>query len=412
MLQRLLRPIVFGQIFRTLGYALGAMQVVLGHWVTVVIAGREGPGLALGLVLAAALTLANGTLAPILRRAARSRGLARWISRAYMAVGVATLLVGTAILGSWLGLYPLAQLLTLAGVSAELAFDLFRVASTAVVASLGFMIAWGFTIGKTRVERTHVRVELAGLHDGGRGLRIVQISDLHIGNRLQGEELGRLVDEVNALEPDLIALTGDIFDHDPSFVPDGMARLDRLRAGYGVYAVLGNHDTYTGTEMVAAAFLELAPNLRLLRKDVVRVPVEFPLYLAGVDDPGMDWAARGLELDALNDVAASRPDDGPTVLLVHRPEAFPQASRLGFPLVLSGHTHGGQLALPIPGGNFNLARLVTPFHRGLYRVNGSTLYVNRGVGFAGPAIRFNCAREIATIELVPARRPASSASTA
>ena len=161
-------------------------------------------------------------------------------------------------------------------------------------------------------------------------------------------------------------------------------------------------------ETVAAAFGEWAPNLRLLRKDVVRVPVDFPLYLAGVDDPGVDWAARGLELDALNDVAASCPDDGPTVLLVHRPEAFHQASKLGFQLVLSGHTHGGQLALPIPGGNFNLARLVTPFHRGLYRVNGSTLYVNRGFGFAGPAIRFNCSREIATIELVPAGSPTAS----
>ncbi|UCE85813.1 MAG: metallophosphoesterase [Deltaproteobacteria bacterium] len=408
MLQRLLRPIIFGQIFTTLGYALGVMQVVLGHWVTVVVAGREGPGLALGLLLAALLTLANGLLVPILRRAARSRGAARWVARAYMAVGVATLLVGVAILGSWIGLYPLAQLLTVAGVSSELAFEVFRIASATVVASLGFMIAWGFTVGKSRVERTHVRVEVEGLHDGGRGLRIVQISDLHIGNRLQGEALGRLVDDVNAHAPDLIVLTGDIFDNDPSFVPDGMSRLGRLRARYGTYAVLGNHDTYTGTETVAAAFGEWAPNLRLLRKDVVRVPVDFPLYLAGVDDPGVDWAARGLELDALNDVAASCPDDGPTVLLVHRPEAFHQASKLGFQLVLSGHTHGGQLALPIPGGNFNLARLVTPFHRGLYRVNGSTLYVNRGFGFAGPAIRFNCSREIATIELVPAGSPTAS----
>jgi predicted MPP superfamily phosphohydrolase len=401
VLKRLLRPIIFGQIFRTLGYALGVMQVLLGHWITVVVAGREGPGLALGLTLAAALTLANGTLAPVLRHAARGGGAARWVARAYMAVGVATLLVGVAIAGSWIGLYPLARALTLSGVSAEVAFLGFRIASLAVVAALVFMVAWGFTIGKSRLDRTHIQVELDGLHRSARGLRIVQLSDLHIGNRLQGDDVARLVDEVNALAPDLIALTGDIFDYDPSFVADGVLRLDRLRARYGVYAVLGNHDAYTGIETVAAAFEASAPNVRLLRKDVVRVPVDFPLYVAGVDDPGMDWAANGLELDSLNDVAAIRPTDGPTVLLVHRPEAFPQASRLGFPLVLAGHTHGGQLALPIPGGRFNLARLVTEFHRGLYRVNGSTLYVNRGVGFAGPAIRFNCPREIATIELLP-----------
>jgi predicted MPP superfamily phosphohydrolase len=87
------------------------------------------------------------------------------------------------------------------------------------------------------------------------------------------------------------------------------------------------------------------------------------------------------------------------VLLVHRPETFPQAARLGFPLVLAGHTHGGQLALPSVGGRLNLARLVTRYHRGLFRENGSVLYVNRGAGVAGPALRINCPREITTIEL-------------
>ena len=253
--------------------------------------------------------------------------------------------------------------------------------------------------------------EVPGLDARGDGLRIVQLSDIHIGNRMEGEALSKLVEDANRLEPDVIAITGDIFDHDPRYVDDGVARLDRLRARFGVYAVLGNHDTYTGTELVASAFEQRAPNIVLLRKDVVQVPVDFPLYLAGVDDPGMDWSARGLTLDTLSDVAAGRPTDGPTLLLVHRPEAFAQASELGFPLVLSGHTHGGQLALPIPGGNFNLARLVTKYHRGLYRVNGSTLYVNRGLGFAGPAIRFNCPREIATIELRAPRAPASPGDT-
>ncbi len=84
---------------------------------------------------------------------------------------------------------------------------------------------------------------------------------------------------------------------------------------------------------------------------------------------------------------------------MHRPEAFPQAARLGFPLVLAGHTHGGQLAFPTPGGRINFAALITRFTRGLYRENGAALYVNRGVGFAGPMIRFNCRREITTIEL-------------
>jgi hypothetical protein len=167
-----------------------------------------------------------------------------------------------------------------------------------------------------------------------------------------------------------------------------------------VFAVLGNHDTYTGTEKVVAALRDHAPSLRLLRKELVRVPVSAPLYLAGVDDPGRDWAARDVDLPDLQALAEKMPTDGPTVLLVHRPEAFPQAARLGFSLVLAGHTHGGQLALPSVGGRLNLARLFTRYHRGLFRENGSVLYVNRGAGVAGPALRINCPREITTIELV------------
>jgi hypothetical protein len=133
---------------------------------------------------------------------------------------------------------------------------------------------------------------------------------------------------------------------------------------------------------------------------LVRLPVAAPLYLAGIDDPGRDWTARGVDIPDLQLLAEELPCDGPTVLLVHRPEAFPQAARLGFPLVLAGHTHGGQLALPSLGGRLNLARLVTRYHRGLFRENGSVLYVNRGAGVAGPALRVNCPREITTIELV------------
>ncbi len=167
-----------------------------------------------------------------------------------------------------------------------------------------------------------------------------------------------------------------------------------------MYAVLGNHDVYTGTEVVVDALARRAPSLRLLRDERIRLPVDAPLYLAGVDDPGRNWTAQALEFEALETLGSSHPEDGPTVLLVHRPEAFPQASRLGFPLVLAGHTHGGQIALPTPGGRYNLARVITRFSRGTYRENGSLLYVNRGAGFGGPALRFNCPREIATIELV------------
>ena len=396
---RRLRRLFLNRLFLTLGLLLGVMQVVVGHWVIVVLAGRPGPGWALGLVLAALLVSANGLLIPVLRRARSRGGLPRTVARAYAAAGVATLILGTTVLLSWIGLFPLASLLALAGLSGEAVFAVFRVASIAVVLTLAAMLLWGFTVGQLRVVHSHVRVPLADLPSELRGLRIVEISDLHIGNAMEGERIDRLVDRVNAMEPDLLAVTGVIFDFDPRHVEDGARRLGGLRARLGAYAVLGNHDTYTGTELVAEALGELAPELRLLRGEIARVPTEAPLYVAGVDDPGRDWNSPECNLPELEVLGGEQPEDGPVVLLVHRPQAFPQAARLGFPLVLAGHTHGGQLALPTPSGRHNLARIITSFDRGLFRVNGSVLYVNRGIGVGGPSIRLNCPREIATIEL-------------
>jgi hypothetical protein len=319
-----------------------------------------------------------------------------------MNTGVATLFLGLAIAISWLGFGLLAGLLGAVGAGPSLAFEAFRAGSAALAGSVAGLLVWGFSFGQARVARTRVRVAIPGLASALDGLRVVQISDLHIGNGLEGERLTRMVERTNALRPDLIVITGDIFDFDPAFVDDGLRRLARLEARCGVYAILGNHDVYTGTDRVVAGFAELAPAIRLLRDELVKLPLPESLYLAGVEDPGPDWSARGLELPAIERLAGERPGDGPTLLLVHRPEAFPQAARLGFPLVLAGHTHGGQIALPTPGGPWNLARTVTRFTRGRYQLEGSTLYVSRGVGVGGPALRVNCSREITTLELAPA----------
>jgi predicted MPP superfamily phosphohydrolase len=394
-----IRKLLFGRLILTLALLLGVMQVVVGHWVTVVLAGREGPGLGVGLTLAALLVTGNAYLVPVLRRARRLGGFPALIARAYMGLGVVTILLGIAVMAIWLGFLPIGGLLSLLGVSAEFVFQVFRVVSIPVVGAIAGMLLWGFTVGQSYVAHTRLRIPLENLSEGLRGLRIVQTSDLHIGNGMAGRRLERLVARINDLDPDLVAVTGDIFDFDPSVLEQGARILAGLRARYGVFAVLGNHDTYTGTEKVAAALRDHAPALRLLRGEVVRLPVSAPLYLAGIDDPGRDWTARGVDLPDLQALAEKVPRDGPTVLLVHRPEAFPQAARLGFPLVLAGHTHGGQLALPSVGGHLNLARLVTRYHRGLFHENGSVLYVNRGAGVAGPALRINCPREITTIEL-------------
>jgi len=395
----LLKRVFFENLVLSLGALLGVMQVLVGHWTWVVFGGHDQPPAGVAFTLAGLLVAANVAAILPVRAAARRDGLARRAARLYIAIGLATLLVGFPIALAWAGWLPLAAILEALGVSPKAAIGLFRVATLPVVGTLAFLVAWGFTAGQRKIERTVQRIPLAGLAPALAGLRVVQISDLHIGNGLEGRALARLVEHVNELEPDLIAITGDIFDHDPRFIEEGAKGLAGLTARYGVFAVLGNHDWYTGTERVAAGLATHASNLRLLRGERVRLATPAPFYVAGVDDPGREWTRAKLELPQLEALGRTMPSDGPTLLLVHRPEAFSQAARLGFPLVLAGHTHGGQIALPLPGGHWNPARMLTRFYRGLYEEHRSILYVNRGFGVAGPSIRFNCAREIATIEL-------------
>ncbi len=125
------------------------------------------------------------------------------------------------------------------------------------------------------------------------------------------------------------------------------------------------------------------------------------LAVAGVDDLGRDWARGVLEHPALPALATAAPAGAPLIVLSHRPDCFPQAARLGAVLQLSGHTHGGQLALPYLPGRLprNLAEFISRFHRGLYREGDATLYVNRGLGFTGQKIRLFSSREIALVTL-------------
>jgi predicted MPP superfamily phosphohydrolase len=397
-----LRRALFERLFLNLALALGVCQALLWQWASVVVA--EGPGLSLAgfAGLAALLVAANAVAVRPVRRAFRRPDLLGRLARLYVDAGVSTLLLGATLGAVGLASLLFAGLLGAFGAGDDLALRAFDAASSGSVALVAGALAWGFSVGQARIERTRVVLALPGLSHRLAGLRIVQATDLHIGNRMEGARLDRMVDRVNALDPDVVVLTGDLFDFDPAAVPDGARGLGRLRARHGVYAILGNHDVHTGAELVARGLARFAPGLRLLRNEIVRLPLPDPLYLAGVEDPGNDWSARGVELPALERLAALRPADGPTILLAHRPELLGQAARLGFPLVIAGHTHGGQLALPTPGGHLNLARVATPYTRGLFRSGGTVMYVNRGLGVGGSALRLNCPREIATLELAAA----------
>lgn len=397
------RRFLLSRLFRNLAAGLGLMQALVAHWVAVLV-GAPSAGRALPWLLTAlALAVANVATVPwLMRRRGRTDALSRALRR-YVELGVATLLLGTAVAACWLLLAPVVALPYALGLyDYDTAAWLFRSASGLFVGAVALSVAWSLTAGQARIAHTRLRVELPGLEQRLAGLRVVQISDLHIGNQLEGERLARMVERVNATEPDLVAITGDLFHDDPRHLPEA-CHLDGLRARYGVFAILGNHDANVGADRVADALARHAPNVRLLRDELVRLPLPAPLYVAGVEDPGGRWFERRLRYRVLETLRARWPGDGPLLLLAHQPEVFEHAADLGYPLVLAGHTHGGQLALPLPGGHWNLARVMTPLTRGVYRRGTCTMYVNRGLGVGGPAMRFHCSREIATIELAAKR---------
>ncbi len=391
-----------GSVLRNARYSalflLAGSEALIVEWCLRAASGRS-LGLAAGAALVVALAVLNVATLALLPRLARSTAGGYRLGRFWLVSSLGALISGPPLALGFALFAPIA-LLHRPGAEALLVV----VGGAALALGFGSMF-WGWLVGQRRVEVERLDLPLRGLPDALSGLRIAQISDLHIGMQLRAPLLRRLLARVNRLEPDLIVITGDIFDFDPSYIEEGCRELAELDAPLGVFAVLGNHDTYTGADAVALG-LATWTRIRLLRNDWARIELEGgALALAGVEDPGQGWNERDGTHEALERLAAEIPGDLARLLLIHRPSWFGQAARLGFPLSLAGHTHGGQIALPRPGQHHNVSRLISRWTRGLFRdpETGSILYVNRGLGVAGPPVRLNCAREISLLRLVSAR---------
>jgi predicted MPP superfamily phosphohydrolase len=275
---------------------------------------------------------------------------------------------------------------------------------------IGLSFAYGYIIGQRRLRVRHVRLPLRNCPPSWEGLRIVQVSDIHIGQNLERAQLEGFVACVNARRPDLVCISGDIADSPAADLEDFLPVLAELRATYGVVAVLGNHDHYAGADRVEAALRQLTP-FRVLRDEQVTIEIRGQrLHVVGLDDHGRDWARGKTRLPYLTTALAHVPADEPILLLAHRPDVFPQAAELGVALTLAGHTHGGQIGVPWFDGRIrNLAEFVTDFDRGLYERAGSYLYVNCGLGVTGQRIRLNTPREIVVIDVQRTTVPALAA---
>jgi hypothetical protein len=376
--------------------ALSAGEVLLLQWAALTF---RGEGLGPGSALAALAALAAFNLFTLRwsRARLRSRGLALVLSRVWLLGSVAALFTGLMLAAVFV---LVGGGFEIAGKSRAGAIALVWTGGTSIALGFGSVL-WGASVGNYRVRVDRVALPARRLAARHPELRVAHITDLHIGPLLEPERVDEFVERVNRLEPDLVMITGDIFDFDPAYVSAGCAALAGLRGRHGVYAVLGNHDVYTGVETVADG-LARHSDIRLLRDEWEPLDVAgAPIAIAGIEDPGVGWTERESESPVLERLAAEIPAELPSLLLAHRPSYFAQAARLDFSVVLSGHTHGGQVALPL-AHHYNPSRLISHQTRGVFRSLDSTLYVSRGIGMAGLPLRINCPREIALLRFAHA----------
>ncbi len=363
----------------------------------------EGFGAALGVAFAM-LMLGSATLMPmtLLSRGVRSQLLADRLAWA-----------GSLAMGLFSSLFVLTllrdvALLVLALVGLVLpigGFAAFEVDSAAAVPLLGLLAtALGLWNARRTAAVVEVDVPIAGLPAALHGFTIAQISDIHVGPTIKAPYLRRIVDAVNRLRADMVAVTGDLVDGSVRELSAHVAPLAELQSRHGTFFVTGNHEYYSGAASWVVELRRIGLSV-LMNEHVVVRHDGAEMIVAGVTDFSahrFDPAQRSDPQAAL----AGAPDAaGTRVLLAHQPRSADAAERAGFDLQLSGHTHGGQFW---PWNLF--VPLQQPFTAGLNRLRGLWVYTSRGTGYWGPPKRFGAPSEITRLRLVAmAPAPAGAA---
>lgn len=278
-----------------------------------------------------------------------------------------------------------------------LSLDRWRVATAVGAVGLATLsTAIGFVNARRRARVVSVDVPIAELPAALDGLTIVQISDVHVGPTIKARYVDAIVDAVNRLEPDLIAVTGDIVDGSVAQLSDHTKPLERLSARYGAYLVTGNHEYYSGAAQWIAEFERLGLRV-LLNEHVVLEHNGTRFILAGVTDYSAGQFDEAHRSDPAAALADAPQDVRIKVLLAHQPRTALAAAQAGYTLQLSGHTHGGQF---FPWNFF--VRLQQPFTAGLAQLDALWIYTSRGTGYWGPPKRLGAPSEITRLRLVSA----------
>jgi predicted MPP superfamily phosphohydrolase len=266
-----------------------------------------------------------------------------------------------------------------------------KIAAGAACAAVGGGVLDALAIEPRWIKVTRPVVDLPALPAAWDGLRIAHLTDLHHGRAVSMDHVRKAVRLANAETPDLTVVTGDFVTAGRGVVAELSSVLAGLAAPLGVFAVLGNHDHWAGAAgvraVVAAGGLKLIDN-----RHVVLRRAGSPLVLAGVGDLWEDW-------QDLAGALAGAPEGAPTLLLCHNPDyadLMPPAPRVD--LMLSGHTHGGQVKVPF-AGRPRLPIRNPRYAAGLARGPRCPVYTSRGIGLVSPAVRFNCRPELPVITL-------------
>lgn len=294
-------------------------------------------------------------------------------------------LVAPLVMGARLGAF-------LAGAPAI--FDWARYAAGGVIALVAVLSLYGLFHTSHDPELVLVEAAIYNLPESLDGYRVAQLSDNHVAWWNSREEFERVAAMVKGAKPDMLVVTGDMIDHNPDYVHAFADCLEGVKPRHGRFAIIGNHDVYTGREAVASRMEDRG--FKMLRNEWVYLD-DPGLIIAGYDDSGQGWTGRDPAQEIAPQILKSAPRTMPVMLLAHRPPAMEALLGLPVNLVLAGHTHGGQLCLPFGGPG--LADLTFKHTAGLYRAGDMALYVTRGTGTVGWPFRLFCPPEVTILKL-------------
>ena len=266
----------------------------------------------------------------------------------------------------------------------------------------------GFVNARRTASVKRVDIPIRGLPAALDGFTIAQLSDIHVGPTIRSAYIQRIVDAVNRLGADAIAITGDLVDGTVAELREHIAPLAGLSARHGTFVVTGNHEYYAGAHAWIDELRRLGLKVLLNEHVVLQTRnvrgaqndeelFESQLVLAGVTDYTAGHFDAAHESDPHLALFDAPPLVHTRVLLAHQPRSAPLAAKAGYQLQLSGHTHGGQF---FPWNLF--VPMQQPFTAGLHRLHDMWIYVSRGTGYWGPPKRFGAPSEITLLTLVPA----------